>query len=131
MYLSKFTDYSFRILIYLGNHQNELFTIDELSDILNLSIHHLKKITYKLVQNGYIVSYKGRNGGIKLIMNPKHINLGTLLEITEDNLNILECFSSESNTCNLVNSCKLKPVINNALSSFKLKFSEYTLEDIL
>ena len=37
MYLSKFTDYSFRILIYLGNHPNEIFTVDELSSILGLS----------------------------------------------------------------------------------------------
>lgn len=131
MYLSKFTDYSFRILIYLGNHQNELFTIDELSDILNLSTHHLKKIINKLAKSGYIVSSKGRNGGIKLIMDPKDINLGTLLETTEDNLNILECFSYENNTCNLVSSCKLKPIINDALSSFIFKFSEYTLKDIL
>lgn len=131
MYLSKFTDYSFRILIYLGNHQNQLFTVDELSDILNLSTHHLKKIIYKLAKNGYIVSLKGRNGGIKLMMNPKDINLGALLEITEDNLNILECFSLETNTCNLVKSCKLKPIINDALESFKQKLGEYTLEDIL
>ncbi|MEG1410149.1 MAG: Rrf2 family transcriptional regulator [Terrisporobacter sp.] len=131
MYLSKFTDYSFRILIYLGNHPNELFTVDELSDILCLSTHHLKKIIYKLAKNGYILSSKGRNGGIKLVMDPKDINLGKLLEITEDNLNIVECFSAENNTCNLNGTCKLKPIINNALDSFKLKFNEYTLDDIL
>lgn len=41
MYLSKFTDYSFRMLIYLGNNQNKLFTIDGLSNTLNLSAHHI------------------------------------------------------------------------------------------
>lgn len=131
MYLSKFTDYSFRILIYLGHHPNELFTIEQLSEILDLSTHHLKKIIYKLAKNGYIVSLKGRNGGIKLIMNPKDINLGELLDTTEDNMNIVECFSFENNTCNISGSCKLKPIINQALESFKQKFSEYTLNDIL
>lgn len=131
MYLSKFTDYSFRILIYLGNHPNELFTVDELSSILNLSTHHIKKIVYKLAKNNYIHSSKGRNGGIKLIMNPKDINLGTLLEVTEDNLNIVECFSSDGISCNLNGGCKLKPILNEALSSFKLKLSEYTLADII
>ena len=48
MYLSKFTDYSFRILIYLGNNPNKLFTVDELSNTLNLSTHHIKKIIYKI-----------------------------------------------------------------------------------
>lgn len=131
MYLSKFTDYSFRVLIYLGHNRNTLFTVDELSDTLNLSAHHMKKIIYKLAKNGYILSSKGRNGGIKLCMDPKNINLGNLLEITEDNLNIVECFSTDNNTCNLNNSCKLKPIINDALNSFKTEFYKYTLDDIL
>ncbi|MCI5630718.1 MAG: Rrf2 family transcriptional regulator [Clostridiales bacterium] len=131
MYLSKFTDYSFRILMYLGNNPDKLSTVDELSSILGLSTHHVKKIVYKLSTNNYILSLKGRNGGIKLGMDPKDINLGKLLEITEDNLDILECFSIENNTCSLNNCCKLKPIINDALESFKLELSKYTLDDIL
>lgn len=131
MYLSKFTDYSFRILMYLGNNPDKLSTVDELSSILGLSTHHVKKIVYKLSKNNYILSLKGRNGGIKLGMDPKDINLGKLLEITEDNLDILECFSIENNTCSLNNCCKLKPIINDALESFKLELSKYTLDDIL
>ena len=131
MYLSKFTDYSFRILMYLGNNPDKLSTVDELSSILGLSTHHVKKIVYKLSTNNYILSLKGRNGGIKLRMDPKDINLGKLLEITEDNLDILECFSIENNTCSLNNCCKLKPIINDALESFKLELSKYTLDDIL
>ena len=131
MYLSKFTDYSFRILMYLGNNPDKLSTVDELSSILGLSTHHVKKIVYKLSTNNYILSLKGRNDGIKLGMDPKDINLGKLLEITEDNLDILECFSIENNTCSLNNCCKLKPIINDALESFKLELSKYTLDDIL
>ena len=129
MYLSKFTDYSFRILIYLGHNQGKLFTVDELANALNLSSHHIKKIIYKLAKNGYISSSKGRNGGIKLGMSPKDINLGKLLEITEDNLNLVECLS-HNNTCNLNSFCKLKPIINNALNSFIAEFYKYTLYDI-
>ena len=64
-------------------------------------------------------------------MNPKDINLKTLLEITEDNLNIIEFFSSNSISYNLNGKCKLKPVLNEALNSFKLKLSEYTLADVI
>ena len=129
MYLSKFTDYSFRILIYLGNHPNEIFTVDELSSILGLSTNHKKKIIYKLAKNNYIYSSKGRNGGAKLIMNPKDINLEALLEIAKDNLNIVEYFSSDSISCNLNGKCKLKQVLNDSFNSFKL--SEYTLDYVI
>lgn len=131
MTLSKFTDYSFRVLIYLGNHPDDLFTVDELSKILGLSTHHIKKIIYILAKNEYIVSSKGRNGGIRLKLNPKDINLGELLKVTEGNLNIAECFSIENNTCPLNSMCKLKPILNNSLKAFIVKLSEYTLDDIL
>ena len=66
-------------------------------------------------------------------MNPKDINLEALLEITEDNLNIVEYFSSDSISCNLNGDlngkCKLKPVLNDSFNSFKL--SEYTLDYVI
>ena len=43
---------------------------------------------------------------------------------------IVECLS-DNNTCNLNTSCKLKPVINNALNLFIAEFYKYTLYDIL
>ena len=61
-------------------------------------------------------------------MNPKDINLEAL---PEDNLNIVEYFSSDIISCNLNGECKLKPALNDALNSFKLKLSEYTLADII
>ena len=66
-----------------------------------------------------------------MILNLKNINLKAILEITEDNLNIVEYFSSYNISCNLNGKCKLKPVLNDALNSFKLKLSEYTLADII
>ena len=64
-------------------------------------------------------------------MNPKDINLEALLEITEDNLNIIEYFSSDSISCNLNGECKLKPVLNEVFNSFKHKLSEYTLDYVI
>ena len=66
-----------------------------------------------------------------MILNLKNINLKALLEIAKDNLKIVEYFSSDSISCNLNGECKLKPVLNDALNSFKLKLSEYTLADII
>jgi Rrf2 family nitric oxide-sensitive transcriptional repressor len=131
MTLSKFSDYAFRILILLGNNPDMTFTVDSISDTLGLSNHHIKKIVYKLATEGYIDSSKGRNGGLRLGMNPVDINLGELLKITEDNLNIVECFSKDGSTCNISSSCKLKGLIGVALNSFMNVFYQYTLADVL
>ena len=48
MQLSKFSDYSFRALIYLAHHSDELCTVDELAKALNTSEHHMKKVIHHL-----------------------------------------------------------------------------------
>ena len=131
MYLSKFTDYSFRALIYLAINRDKLCTVEELASNLEISEHHLKKIIHKLAKTDYIISIKGRAGGLKLGLEPKDINLGEVLKVTEDNLNIAECFNKE-NTCPfIVGGCKLKGIMNKSLKSFVDEFSKYTLEDVL
>ena len=86
MQLSKFTDYSFRALIYLADKKGSLATVEELANALQISEHHLKKIIHKLAKTNYVISIKGRGGGLKLGMDPKDINLGEILKITEDNM---------------------------------------------
>ena len=66
MYLSKFTDYSFRLLIYLAKNNNDLCKVEDIARDLSISEHHLKKVVQKLGKTEYIVSLKGRSGGLKL-----------------------------------------------------------------
>ncbi|MEG0500941.1 MAG: Rrf2 family transcriptional regulator, partial [Cellulosilyticaceae bacterium] len=91
MQLSKFTDYAFRALIYLAEHQDKLSTVEELASQLEVSEHHLKKVIHKLGTTDYVISLKGRGGGLKLGLPPEAINLGEVLKVTEDNLILVEC----------------------------------------
>lgn len=131
MQLSKFTDYAFRALIYLAKHSEDNVTIDILAEELEISVHHLKKIINKLAKTEYIISSKGRNGGLKLGLEPRDINLGKVLLETEDNLNIVQCMNS-TDLCPLMKEgCRLKGVISKSLNSFIDEMYKYTLEDIL
>lgn len=131
MYLSKFTDYSFRALMYLAENRDKLCTVEELAKKLDISEHHLKKIIHKLAKTDLLVSMKGRSGGLKLGLEPEDINLAEVLIVTEDNLNIAQCFSKE-NCCPFMNSgCKLKGVMNKSLNAFLDEFSKYTLKDVI
>ena len=62
MQLSKFTDYAFRTLIYLGKNKEKLSVVDKMAVELEISEHHLKKVVNKLAKTDYIISLKGRNG---------------------------------------------------------------------
>lgn len=132
MNISKFSDYAYRTLIYLAKNQEKLCTVEELSKRLSISEHHLKKIVQKLGKTDYIISIKGRNGGIKLGMEPEKINLKNVLCITEENLTLVNCFSRNQCTCNKTEgSCKLKKVMNESLNAFMKELSKKTLADLL
>lgn len=131
MQISKFTDYAFRALIFLAKNRDENATVDILAKQLEVSEHHMKKVIHKLAKTEYIISTKGRNGGLKLGVEPNKINLGKVLIATEENLNLVECMDNP-NLCPLMTSgCKLKGIISKSLQSFINELSQYTLDDIL
>lgn len=131
MQLSKFTDYAFRALLYLAYNQERLCTVEELATQLKTSEHHMKKVVHKLAGSPYVISLKGRSGGLRLGMDPSEINLGEVLRFTEDNLNLFECFH-KCGQCPLEHTgCKLKGITVVALNKFIEEYARYTLQDVM
>lgn len=135
MQLSKFSDYSFRTLIYLAKNQDKILTITFMSSELNISQNHLKKVVHKLSKGKFIESYKGRDGGIRLTKNPRDIILSNVLLYTEYNTDFVEClkenFNANVSNCPYHSDCNLKLIINNAKNAFIYEFSKFTLKDLL
>lgn len=132
MHLTTFTDYSLRVLLFLGNQpENKLSNIKEISSIYCISYNHLSKIVFELGKLKLIDTVRGRNGGIKLAKQPSEINIGWVIQQTEENLDLVECFNQKNNTCIISEACKLKHVFNEALAAYLQVLSSYTLEDIL
>lgn len=131
MQLSKFTDYSLRVLIYLAGQTETLTTIDEISARYGISKDHLRKIVHTLVQSGWIESKRGRNGGLALGMLPADISIGEVVRFTEENLAIVECFNAATDTCQISGVCRLSVMLDEALQAFLNVLDEYTLDDII
>jgi len=130
--LTLYTDYSLRVLIYLGlKGDGQLSTIQEIADRYNISKNHLMKVTYDLGQLGLIETIRGRGGGIRLKVDPKDINIGKLVRHTEEDFHIVDCFNSENPLCIISPSCQLKHVLYEALQAFLNVLDRYTLADFL
>lgn len=130
MHLSKYTDYSFRVLMYLGIHQDRLVTISEISNSYAVSKNHMVKIVHHLAQSGIIKTVPGKKGGIKLGREPKKISLLDVIELTETNFDLAECFT-ESGFCPIQNNCRLTKIFTEALFSFFKVMGSYTLADLI
>ncbi|OIJ21680.1 Rrf2 family transcriptional regulator [Anaerobacillus alkalidiazotrophicus] len=132
MQLTTYTDYSLRLLIFLGTQpEGKLSSIKEISNIYGISNNHLSKIVYELAQLGLIKTVRGRNGGIRLAKPPREINIGWVIRQTEDNLDLVECFNKEHNRCIITSACGLKHVLKEALQAYFQILDAYTLEDVI
>src|SRR3569833_2658680 len=86
MRLTKFTDFSLRVMIYLARHPNGLATIADIAQEYDIPSTHLMKVVHRLAQCGYIVTVRGKGGGMRLARSPDMINVGDLVRDTEDNM---------------------------------------------
>ncbi|ANU20322.1 Rrf2 family transcriptional regulator [Planococcus plakortidis] len=132
MRLTMYTDYSLRVLIYLGTKEDgKLTTIQEISDAYHISKNHLMKVTFELGKAGFIETVRGRGGGIRLADRPENINVGTVVRRMEEDFHLVECFSSETNTCPISPICGLRGVLGKALHAYLAVLDEYNLQDLL
>ena len=130
MRLTLYTDYSLRVLLYLANREDESATISELADFYKISRNHLVKVVHNLGLNGYILTTRGRHGGLKLACPAKEIQIGEGVRSAEPDFDLLECFNPATDQCVITRSCNLKSVIFNAQASFLGVLDKYTLADI-
>ena len=63
MKLTKFSDFSLRLLIYVAVKHPENSSIGEIGQSFDMSPAHLKKIVGELGRQGYLISMRGRGGG--------------------------------------------------------------------
>lgn len=131
MKLTRHTDYAMRLLMYLGQHPDRLCTIAEIAGVYGISVPHLMKITHNLAQCGWIETVRGKNGGMRLAHPPENIRLGDVVRDTENDLDLVECFTPEKSGCTLQGNCALSGIIHGALEQFLSWMNNYTLADII
>lgn len=132
MYITRYTDYSLRVLIYLAaqKESDKLPTIQNIADAYQISKNHLMKIVQELNIKGYIVATRGKNGGLSLNKPPQQINVGRLVRELEQASSLVECFGGE-NQCVITPNCRLKIMLSEALNAFFVSLEAYTLLDLV
>jgi Rrf2 family transcriptional regulator, nitric oxide-sensitive transcriptional repressor len=128
--ITLYTDYSLRVLIYLGLRDDRLATIREIADGYGISRNHLMKVVAGLQQQGSVETVRGRTGGLRLRHPPERINLGAIVRHTEQDMALMECFAADSG-CVISPHCGLKSILDEALQTFLGVLDGYTLADLL
>ncbi len=131
MKLTVFTDYSLRVLIYLGSCTEYRAAVGDIAQAYGISRNHLLKVMQFLAAEDYVMTTRGRGGGIQLNMHPDHISIGEVVRKAEAGSVLVECFSPATSDCRIEGVCRLREAFQKASQAFYTVLDTYTLSDLI
>lgn len=131
MKLTAFTDYSLRVLMYLGLQDGRTCTVAEVANAFSISEHHLTKVAHFLGKQGLLHNVRGKGGGITLALPACDIRVGEVIRLTEGVAMGAECFSTAGSGCTLAPACRLRDVLAAGFDAFYAALDRFRLSDLI
>lgn len=129
MQLTRFTDLGLRVLMYLcGAMPGRVATIAEIAERFEVPHNHLSKVVQFMGQQGWLVTVRGKGGGIRLARPADRFRLGELVRSLERSEDLIDCAEPP---CALRGRCGLKRLLSQAEQVFFDALDQHTLADTL
>jgi Rrf2 family nitric oxide-sensitive transcriptional repressor len=126
MRLTRYTDYSLRVLIHLALYPEQLCSIGEIARTYGISHNHLVKAVHALARNGFVQTVRGRTGGIRLARPAGKITVGEVVRKTEEGFQLADCPS-----CTLSPACGLTGVLAQGVTAMLKVYDSHTIADLV
>ena len=126
MRLTRYTDYSLRVLIHLALHEDRICSIGEISRTYDVSQNHMMKVVNALAHDGFVETLRGRAGGMRLARPAKEITVGEVVRRTEEGFQL-----AEGSGCALSPACGLTGVLQKGVQAMLAVFDSYTIAELL
>lgn len=127
MHLARTTDFSLRVLMTLAVAPEQKVTSAELASLLAIPREQMMKIVQRLAGAGYLLTLRGKGGGVRLARSPHEIGIGQVVRHIEPGMAIVNC---RSPLCPLAGACRLKGVLDGARDHFLAALDGVTLADV-
>jgi len=129
MQLSLHSDYALRTLMALATAERQL-SVDDIARRYAISRNHLAKVAQRLQAEGYVETFRGRGGGMRLARPAEEIVVGDVVRKFENFGGFVGCFAAETG-CAVNGLCALKPALAEALDAFLAHLDRYRLNDLV
>ena len=123
MQLTQHTDFGMRLLIVLARKDAPV-SLPAFSAEQGLSYHHVAKVAQALVREGFIVSQRGRGGGVALARRASEIRVGEVVRALESGFRLADCAH-----CELRGDCTTSGLLAEALEAFLAVLDAKTLAE--
>ena len=132
MQLNRFTDLGIRVLMYLGSIEGPSVTIARLAEYLQVSKNHLVKVVHFMAQQQWLLTSRGKSGGIALAKRPEDYAIGDVVRVLEQNsVNGERLINCQQPPCVLLPACGLPFILQQALEQFYQFLNQYNLADVV
>ena len=132
MQLNRFTDLGIRVLMYLSSVDRPSVTIGRLAEDLQVSKNHLVKVVHFMAQQQWLLTSRGKSGGIALAKRPEDYAIGNVVRVLEQNsVNGERLINCQQPPCVLLPACGLPFILQQALEQFYQFLKQYNLADVV
>ena len=106
--INRQTDYAIRVLLALAKQGDEaMLPTSQIQEEMLIPKALSMRIVAELAKGGFIITYPGRDGGLKLARPAAEINLRQVVTHFEKNFTLSECLHDQGN-CPFDNSCPVR-----------------------
>ena len=121
-----------RIMIDLAQHRDDGFiSLKTVSERTELSMKYLEMIVGNLKKAELVLSSRGKEGGYKLVKDPKDYTIGEILRCMEDNLAPVACIKEGEIQCDHSGGCLTVPMWKELDDITNAYLDTVSLEDLL
>lgn len=133
MLYSKYCEYSIRALVYLGanTQKKNYLLVKEISEKTNIPCAYLHKIFQDLASNtNWIISKKGRNGGVSMAVDSKKVKLMDIIKLCDGVQTIDKCVLGGDKKCKRNPKCNMHDQCSFILNEITAFYERMTLDVI-
>ena len=125
------TNLAARVLMHCAVNDGRIVRSADIAMACNASGNHLAQVIHQLQQNGFVATQRGRMGGLHLARPATAISVGQVFRLFESGVPFAECFDPATNTCPLIDTCRLHGYIARAVEAFYQELDGVTLQDLV
>lgn len=114
--------------MYIAQPKEVPYTIAELANELQVSENHTMKIVHFMAKQDWLITTRGRGGGIRMNPLTLKIPLGQVVRILQQDSQVVEC---NTPPCVLRKNCGLKGILDDAVEQFYASLDQYTLSEVV
>lgn len=133
MRLTTRTNLALRALMYCGANEGRSVRTRDIATACGVSENHLVQVIHALGRQGFIVTQRGRSGGLRLARPMAEIAIGAVVRALEGGIPFVECLGPGDGTadCPLRGICRLTCVLADAVEAFYRHLDAVSLADLV